>query len=323
MENNLDNMTLEEKGEKPFKLLVCIDGSEESFRGLRYAVRLASGMDTDITLLNIRQVDKELHTDGLDMRMARENMLEWGLELPGMTSLKRGLEVLTEMGYLDGEWCAKTSHIDNHGDPLGDNLVDYTNSVGRKVTLKLMVAPTPELGILDESDVGEYDITIVSAADVDDENDISIYFGSSVSQRIATESQNSVIVAKALEENHGHLICLSGSEASLNAALSDAKIAARCKCPIYLYSVAIDKEHINKAQAIIDEARTVIEDAGYTIAGENIGVGDPVEKIIEEGSNYSVSVLAAQNTLGFRRFFKSSIIYKVLEGTKNSVMISR
>ena len=76
MENNLDNMTLEEKGEKPFKLLVCIDGSEESFRGLRYAVRLASGMDTDITLLNIRQVDKELHTDGLDMRMARENMLE-------------------------------------------------------------------------------------------------------------------------------------------------------------------------------------------------------------------------------------------------------
>ena len=37
--------------EKVFKILVCIDGSEESYRGLRYAARLASGFDTDITLL--------------------------------------------------------------------------------------------------------------------------------------------------------------------------------------------------------------------------------------------------------------------------------
>ena len=319
----MDDELKAEDAPKPFKLLVCIDGSEESYRGLRYVVRLGSGIDTDLTLLFIRQVDKELHTDGLDMRMARENMLEWGLELPGMDSLKRGLEVLTEMGYLDGDWSSESSHVDVQGDPLGDNIVVYSNEAGRKVILKLMVAPSPDLGIIDECDVGDYDITVVSSADPDPETEKSIYFSSRVSERVATECNNSVIVAKSLEENHGHLICLSGSASSLNTAKNDAQMASRCKCPIFLYSVAKDSEHINKAQAIIDEARDLIEDAGYVVAGENIGVGDPVEKIIEEGANYSLIVLGGEHKEGFRRFFKSSISYQILEGTKNSVMISR
>ena len=153
--------------------------------------------------------------------------------------------------------------------------------------------------------------------------DRNIYFGSSVSERVATESSNSVIVAKSLSENRGHLICLSGSNESLKTAISDAKLATRCKCPVFLYSVAADTDGINKAQAIIDEARALIEEAGYTVAGENIGVGDPIEKIIEEGFHYSLIVLAGAHKLGFRRFFKSSINYNILEGAKNSVMISR
>ena len=321
MENELLDDSFDKGGKKPFKVLVCIDGSNESYRGLRYAVRLGSGMDTDLTLLNIRRVDKDLQTDGLDMRMARENMLDWGLELPGMISLKRALDVLKEMGYLDGSWSSETSHIDIQGDPLGDNLVEYTNKNGRKVILKQMVAPSAELGILDESDVGEYDVTIVSSADEDDEK--GIRFTSSVSQRIANESQNSVIVAKKLEENHGHLVCLSGSIESLNMARNDAILASRCNCPVYLYSVAPDESQVAKAQAIIDEARTVIKEAGYTVAGEKIGIGDIVENIIKEGFNYSLIVLSGEHKVGFKRFFKSSIIYKVLDGANHSVMICR
>ena len=319
MENDLSEI----ENKKLFKVLVCIDGSEESYRGLRYAVRLGSGVDTDLTLLFIRQVDKDLNTDGLDMRMARENMLEWGLELPGMDSLKRGLDLLTEMGYLDGNWCSKTSHVDIQGDPLGDNQVVYTNDAGRKVILKISIAPSPELGILDESDIGDYDITIVSSADDDTESEKGLIIRGSVSERVATESKGSVIVAKALEENHGHLICLSGSHASLNTAHKDAIMASRCKCPVYLYTVAADESEIKEAQAIIDEARAVIEDDGYSVAGEKIGVGDPVENIIEEGSNYSLIVLAAENNVGLRRFLKSNVNFQILSGATNSVMISR
>ncbi|MBT8449351.1 MAG: universal stress protein, partial [Gammaproteobacteria bacterium] len=154
---------LPEELEKVFKILVCIDGSEESYRGLRYAARLASGFDTDITLLYVRDVDRELSTDGLDMRISRENMLDWGLELPGMSALKKGLDTLMELGYLEGDWNTETTHIDNSGDPLGDNYVEYSNTNDRKVILKLLVAPSPELGILDEAGAGQYDITIMSS----------------------------------------------------------------------------------------------------------------------------------------------------------------
>jgi len=323
MEDEQLNDLIEEETEKPFKILVCIDGTEESYRGLRYAVRLGSGMDTDLTLLNVRQADKELHTDGLDMSMVRENMLDWGLELPGMNFLKRGLDMLMEMGYLHGDWSTKTSHIDTKGDPLGNNQVDYINSEGRKVTLKLMVAPSAEIGILDEDESGEYDITILSESDEDKESEKGLLFGGSVSQRVATESHNTVIISKGLEESHGHLVCLSGSTHALNTARNDAILASRCDCPIYLYSVAKNEKKIAKAQAIIDEARAVIEDAGYRVEGEKIGIGDTVECIIEEGCNYSLIVLCGEHGSGMRRFLKSSITTQIIEGARSSVMLSR
>ncbi len=324
MENDiLDENSLEEENNNVFKVLVCIDGSDESYRGLRYAVRLGLGYDTDLTLLYVRKADKELSTGGLDMRMTRENMLDWGLELPGMDYLRRGLDLLTEMGYLDGDWSSRTTHVDTKGDPLGNNQVDYTNEYGRKVQLKLLVAPSAEIGILDECDNGEYSLAIVSAGDRDDDDDLESIFINSVSQRIATEAHCSVIIAKGLEESHGHMVCLNGSSSSLNTARNDAILASRCNCPVYLFSVAKNKKGIEKAQAVIDEARMVIEEAGYSIEGEKVAVGDTVDCIIEEGCNYSIIVLSGEHGTGMRRFLKSSITTNIIEGAKSSVMLSR
>ena len=50
--------------EKRFRILVCIDGSEESYRGLRYAARLGGGVDADICLLYVRPVDQGLRSGG-------------------------------------------------------------------------------------------------------------------------------------------------------------------------------------------------------------------------------------------------------------------
>ena len=69
-----------------FNILLVIDGSEESIRGLRYAERVGRGNDADITLLYVRPVDKSRAMAGIDMRTVRQNMLEWGLELPGMSA---------------------------------------------------------------------------------------------------------------------------------------------------------------------------------------------------------------------------------------------
>ena len=103
-----------------------------------------------MTLLYVRPVDQGLRTGGLQISVARENLLDWGLELPGMKALNKGRDVLADLGYLDADWQEEYKHIDVQGDPLGDNLVVYHSDKGRHVTLKLLVSPTIAGGILDQ-----------------------------------------------------------------------------------------------------------------------------------------------------------------------------
>lgn len=312
----------EEENIKRFKILVCIDRTEDSFRGLRYAVRIGSGLDADITLLYVRAVDKGLSTGGLDIRMVRENLLEWGLELPGKKALKKARDMLIEMDFLKADWREKTVHTDVKGDPLGDNLIEYTSEDGRKITLKLMVSPAVDLGILDECQVGDYDITIVSGTE-DPSMDEDSRFGQSVAQTVATEAKGTVLFARELEENHGHLLCVQNSDSSMEAVRKDAIIASRCFCPIYLFSVAETDEDMLEANAAINRARGVIEEMGLAVAGEKTAIGDPIEKIVEEGKSYSIIVVAASEKVGFHRFFRSNSAFNVLEKAYNSVMIVR
>ena len=56
-----------------FSILVCVDGSQGAYRALKYAVRIGSGTDADLTLLYVRPVDQGLRTGGLpNLRGARK-----------------------------------------------------------------------------------------------------------------------------------------------------------------------------------------------------------------------------------------------------------
>ena len=59
------NQETEPNEEARFRILVCIDGSEESFRGVRYAARLGRKAEADIVLLYIRSVDHGMGSGGL------------------------------------------------------------------------------------------------------------------------------------------------------------------------------------------------------------------------------------------------------------------
>ena len=144
---------MKEDGPSPdrFRILVCIDGSDESYRGLKYAVKLGGGVDADIVMLYVRPIDQGLRSGGLQVRVARENMLDWGLELPGIQVLKKGWEMLREIEHFEDDWTTETVHTDVAGDPLGDNKIDYTNKLGRKVVLKLKVADDIATGIADQT----------------------------------------------------------------------------------------------------------------------------------------------------------------------------
>ena len=70
------------------RFLVCIDGTDESYRGAHYAAEY--GPEHDICLCYVRPMDRGLRSGGLNVRIARQNMLTWGLELPGIQYLKKG-----------------------------------------------------------------------------------------------------------------------------------------------------------------------------------------------------------------------------------------
>lgn len=309
--------------DRHFSILVCIDGSDESYRALRYAVRIGSGTDADLTLLYVRPIDQGLRTGGLQFSVARENLLDWGLELPGMKALKKGRDMLVELGFLAEDWEEEFKHTDVSGDPLGDNMIVYKSDRGRAITLKLMVSPSVAHGILDECDYGGYDITIVAKSAEGPSTGLG-FIEPDVAETVAIEHKGTVLVARALEESHGHLVCVADAEESIRAARRDAQIASRCACPVFLFSVASTQAALPEAERAIANAKAAIEEEGIRISGEKAVIGDPVSSIVEEGRGYSVIVLsAARQKSGWRRFFTTSVAYKVLEHAHNSVMIAR
>ncbi len=309
--------------EKRFRILVCIDGSDESYRGLRYAARLGGGVDADICLLFVRPVDQGLRSGGLEARVVRENLLEWGLELPGTKHLKKGQEILTELGLMSDDWAQQTVHVDKQGDPLGDNSIIYTSSNGKKVTLKLEVAPDIVGGILEEAEGGGYDLLIIGASERWQTSIIKTIWDPAVAQKVVARAPCSVIVARELEQGRGHLICTDGTENAIDIARKDAILASRCNCPISLITVVPETATEAEGADILLQTRKAIEEEGPEVVESLLKTGDPVTEIVRAGAEYSVIVIGRSNKPRKWWLFESDIAYQVLERAENSVMIVR
>ncbi len=313
-----DPDTVPEDGPPRFSILVCIDGSEESERGLKYAVKIGQGNDADITLLYVRPVDKGMK---YGVNLARQHMLDWGIELPGMRALKAARDQLFELGFLDGDWSEEETRKRVYGDPIGDIMKTYTDKNDTHIALKLMVAPTIASGILDECELNHYDLTILAMHGEGGKNVRGkIKWGTT--RTVVTEHHGTVLLARDIEENHGHLICVN-DEKSIEAARQDAVLASRCQCPVYLLSVAETDEDLPAAKDAITKARAAIEGAGVEVVDAWTDVGNARDIIIERGKDFSVIVMADSSVKGFRRFFQSSVAYYVLQHAFNSVMIIR
>ncbi|MEM9221099.1 MAG: universal stress protein [Pseudomonadota bacterium] len=304
-----------------FRILVCIDNSEESNRALRYAVRIGSGTDADLTLLFVRPADQGLETGGMEIAVARENMLSWGLELPGKNALNQARDTLIELGFLSPEWEAQSRHVDVQGDPLGDYSMEYEGGDGRTICLKLAVAPTHARGILEECERSEPDLVIVAMSE--EREGAAGKITRQTAETVAREHTGTVLVARELEESHGHLVCVWDNPESIQAARRDAEIAGRCMCPIHLFAVAPSEEERSSAETAIANAEAAIKEAGIPIFGKKVMVGEPAEAIIEEGRGYSVIVMSSRSKTGLRRLLSASTSLAVLQNASNSVMIAR
>ncbi len=301
-----------------FSILLCIDGSQESSRALKYAVRLGQGNDADITLLYVRRHDKGMKSG---VHLARQNMLDWGIELPGMRALKDARDQLVELGFLGGNWHEEKVRKRAYGDPLGDSMKTYTDEKGSHIALKLMVAPSVASGILDECVLNQYDLTIIAMSGKGGRN-VEGNINWRVTKTVVNEHTGSILLAREIKASHGHLICVSDDK-SIEAAKKDAVLTSRCNCPIHLFSVAPTKDDLPLAKASIEKARKAVKSVGGKVASAETAIGDPAKTIIEHGKDFSVIVMADNSAQGLRRLFKPGVTSNVLKHAHNSVMIIR
>ena len=310
-------------GPPRFSILVCIDGTDASYRALRHAVRIGSGTDADLTLLYVRPIDQDLRTGGMQISVVRENLLDWGLELPGGKALRRGRELLVELGWLNRDWQTEFAHVDVKGDPLGDNAIIYSSPEGRSIVLRLLIAPSVASGILDEAKLGEFDLLIVGMQEGEKGSGPG-FVSRKIARRVAREHTGAVLVTRAREESAGHLVCIANYEGSIVAAQKHAEIASRCTSPVFLLSVARTVEFLPDSTKTLATAKERIEKVGIPVSGTTVLVGDPVALIAEQGRLHSVIVVSRfQKRTGWRQIFSNSIAFKVLKRAENSVMITR
>ena len=308
--------------EHRFRILVCIDGSDESYQSLRYAAKMGQGVDADIVLLYVRPLDQGLRSGGLQVRVARENMLEWGLELPGIQYLKKGRDQLMELADMAGDWEEKSTHTDVASDPLGDNKIVYRNQKGNSIVLKLKVAEGIATGILDQYELGPYDIIILGASSRW-RGVVKSFWDPAVAEKVAIHAPCTVMAARDLEIGNGHLICTDGSDRAMDAIRKDALLASRCACPISLISVSLDVEGEEESRENVDKAVAMLKSMDIDVQETIVKVGNPVDEIVEAGVDFSVIVLSETSKTGIQRFFMGSVALKVLENAHNSVMIVR
>ena len=302
-----------------FRILACIDGSDESFVTVRAAAALAATNDSDIIVLYVRPIDQGLHSGGLQVRLARQNMMDAGFELPGVSHLKRALEVLKEAGVDAESWPREIEHQDAWGDPAGDNKAEYRSPTGRSVVLKLKTAPDVAVGILDQYELGPYNLMILGEPSRW-RSEFMSFFDAGIVQTVTTMAPCSVLVARPSRERKGFFICTDGSSRSMQAVRRAAVLAHVMGEPITLYTVARDESDRSAAEEAVANAKALLKAMKIPVVETKIGIGNASQEIVEAGSSYSVIVVSDEGRSRVQRLIKGSIASDVLRGARTSVL---
>ena len=302
-----------------FRILACVKDAEDGFSTAIMAAQMAPDDKCDIVIVYVRPIDQGLWSGGLQLKLARQNMLDAGLELPGLRLLKGAMKSLRKEGIDTREWQRATGHQDAWGDPAGDNKVEFIHEDGRSVVLKLKTAPDPASGILDQYELGPYNLIILGEPSRW-RGELKSWFGAGVVQRVAMLSPCSVMVVRPSEQKRGFFICTIGTARCMQAVRRSAVLAQSVGEPITLFSVAREEKDLKAAKDNVAKAKALLDALGIKVRKAQTAVGDPVETIVEHGSSHKIIVVSDEGRSHFSRLFKPSVAYGVIKNADTSVI---
>jgi hypothetical protein len=107
------------------------------------------------------------------------------------------------------------------------------------VVLKLKTAPDPASGILDQYELGPYNLMILGEPSRW-RGEFHSFFDAGIVQRVAVLAPCSVMIARSSLDRRGFFICTDGTARSMQAVRRSAVLAHMVKEPITLFSVATE-----------------------------------------------------------------------------------
>jgi nucleotide-binding universal stress UspA family protein len=302
-----------------FRILACIDGTEESLATVRFAARFCVQDNCDLIVLYVRPIDSGLQSGGLQVRLARENMLEAGFDIPGVSHLKQALDVLKEEGIDVAGWPKEAQRSEAWDDPAGDNKLEFRSPEGRAVVLKLKTAPDVANGILDQYELGPYNLIILGEPSRW-RGEFLAFFGTGIVQTVTTMAPCSVLVVRNSLEKKGFFICTDGSSRSMQAVRRAAVLASVVGEPITLFSVADSEGGRPAAEEAVANAKALLKAMKIQVAETRVAVGKPAEEIVESGSLYRVIVVTDEGRSRLQRLIRGSTATQVVRKARTSVL---
>lgn len=301
------------------RILICIGGGPEAYTGIKFAARFGKDTCADIVLLYVRPLDSGLQSGGMEVRVARENMLDWGLELPGMRHLGKARDILINLGEISEQADNKWLHRELSGEPVGEYFIEYDNPCGGTISLRLRTASDVVSAVVDEAERFDADMIIVGGSPVPKGGWRKLLSKKHMALKVASHSEHSVVVARQLEPGNGHLVCVDNSERSREMVAKVVRHAHACQCPISILSVAENEDMRDQAQSAVDTAVEILRSGGVEPHEALVEIGDPVDVITTIGYDFSLVVLAESAKPWFAKGF--SVSHEVAEQARNSVMI--
>lgn len=302
-----------------FRILACVDGSDSSDICVKFAASFAVTHDCDIINLFVRPIDQGLHSGGLQVRLARQNMMDAGFELPGVKHLKESLEILKQQGIDTTHWEKVGAHENAWGDAAGDTKVEYKSSEGRSVVLKLKTAPDVAGGILDQYELGPYNLMILGEPSRW-RGELMSFFDAGVVQTVTTMAPCSVLVARASLDREGFFICTDGTSRSLQAVRRAAVLAHMTKQPITLFCVAPTEAGRPTAEEAVANAKALLRAMRINVAATKTAVGDALQEIVENGSLYRLIAVTDEGRSRLQRLIRGSLATDVVRLARTSVL---
>ncbi len=290
------------------KFLMCIGGVEPSVDTIRFGGRMAKAFEADLSLLYVQP--KVPHAVRQEIRLTREKLEEWEIELPGVRVLKAAQEIMLQEGFV------KTG-------PTGEIVQRHALKPGIRGAYELHI-----YGVHGENlrlRLREGDIISEINKEVESDKHDLVIFGASqkrhILQKLVQFIDCSILVVKNPKDvKYTFLICTDSSPASRRAELFGAKLARFLNSPVLLLSVAKFKSREHMAMEGAERASKFLTKAGveHTIA---VRVGSVVDEIAAHAREDTVVVMGRSQMSELKKLFFGSKPMKVVERVPCPVLI--